>query len=138
VAIIIGRLVGSILSRRYRALYLLLLAQGIAIIGFPFLWLSDSVALTYFGLTLVGLGVANLFPLGLAMASNIGEEYADKASSRVSQAAGLAILIAPFVLGNLADGIGIFVAYGVGLVLLVVQPIIVLFGLRAERLSKLV
>ena len=138
VAIIVGRFVGSILARHYRALYLLLLAQGIAIIGFPFLWLSDSVALTYFGLTLVGLGVANLFPLGLATASNIGEEYADKASSRVSQAAGLAILTAPFVLGNLADGIGIFMAYGVGLALLVVQPMIVLFGLRAERLSKAV
>jgi fucose permease len=136
VAVVVGRSIGSVLSRRYRALYLLLFAQGIALVGFPFLWLSQTLILTYFGLILVGLGIANLFPLGLATASTIGEEQADKASSRISQAAGLAILIMPLVLGNVADQTGIFVAFGFGLVLLIVQPMIVAYGLYMERTSQ--
>jgi fucose permease len=138
VAVVVGRSIGSVLSRRYRALYLLLFAQGIALVGFPFLWLSQNIILTYFGLILVGLGIANLFPLGLATASTIGEEQADKASSRISQAAGLAILIMPLVLGNVADRTGIFIAFGFGLVLLIVQPMIVAYGLYMERASQAV
>jgi MFS family permease len=132
-----GRAIGSVLSRHYRTFYLLLLAQGIAIVGFLFLWLSPIIALTYVGLLLVGLGIANLFPLGLATASTIGAAHADKASSRISQAAGLAILIVPLLLGNLADQTGIFIAFGFGLVLLVVQPIIVAYGLRMERVGRM-
>lgn len=136
VAVVVGRSIGSVLSRRYRALYLLLLAQGIALVGFPFLWLSKAIVLTYFGLILVGLGIANLFPLGLATASTIGEEQVDKASSRISQAAGMAILIMPLLLGNLADRTGIFIAFGVGLILLIIQPVIVAYGLRMELTSQ--
>lgn len=135
-AIIVGRIIGSALVRRYRALHLLLLAQSLAILGFPFLWLSNASLLTYFGLILVGLGIANFFPLGLATASNIGEAQVDKASARISQATGLAILIVPLILGNLADQIGIFAAYGIVLGFLAVQPMVALFGLRVERLSK--
>jgi MFS transporter, DHA1 family, inner membrane transport protein len=138
IAIVVGRSIGSVLARRYRALYLLLIAQGIALVGFPFLWLSQTIILTYFGLILVGLGIANLFPLGLATASTIGEEQADKASSRISQAAGMAILIMPLLLGNVADRTGIFIAFGFGLILLIVQPIIVAYGLRMERASTVV
>ena len=136
VAVVVGRAIGSVLARRYRAFYLLLVAQGIALVGFPFLWLSQTNILTYFGLILVGLGIANLFPLGLATASTIGEEQADKASSRISQAAGMAILIMPLVLGNVADQTGIFMAFGFGLVLLIVQPVIVAYGLYMERASQ--
>ncbi len=68
------------------------------------------------GLFITGLGQANVFPLALAAASNSAPDHIDKASARISLSAGLAILIAPQVLGSLADAVGISSAFGIVLI----------------------
>ncbi len=111
VAMIIGRVLGSRLTYRYAPQNLLWLAISLIIVGFPLFWLGQVAWLNILGLFIVGLGISNLFPLGLSIASRVGENASDLASSRISLAAGLAILIIPQVLGSTADVIGIFNAF---------------------------
>jgi fucose permease len=110
-AAIIGRLAGSRLARRLSANVLLVAASIIVVAAFPVFWLARVPWLAFAALFTLGLGVANLFPLSLSAATTIGADMANKASARVSLAGGLAILIAPQVLGSLADQIGIQPAF---------------------------
>ncbi len=109
----VGRVGGSALARRYGGPTLLLGALGLVALGLPLFWLIPSTALTLIGLSVMGLGIANLFPLALAAATGVAPRLADAASARVSLGAGTAIFLAPQLLGTLADGIGIERAFGV-------------------------
>jgi len=122
-AMVIGRIVGSRLAHRYIPRQLFWLALGVIIVGFPIFWLGQNAAINIIGLFIVGLGVSNLFPLGLSIASNVGENASDLASSRVSLGAGTAILILPQLLGSTADIIGIFNAFAIVPVFLVLLAI---------------
>lgn len=119
VAEVIGRVIGSRLTHSRSSITLLLLALVITLAGFPLLWLAPTAPLRVVGLLITGLGVANLFPLTLAAATSISPRNADSASSRVALAAGIAIFIAPLLLGRLADTMGIQRAYGIIAVLVV-------------------
>jgi fucose permease len=112
VAVIVGRLIGARLTRRYPTQRLLLGALGLALAGFPLFWLMPVAVLNILGLFVTGLGVANLFPFTLAVAVGTAPGQADAASSRLSLVVGSAILLAPLSLGWLADQHGIFTAYG--------------------------
>lgn len=113
VAEVIGRVIGSRLTHSRSSISLLLLALVVTLAGFPLLWLAPAAPLRIMGLLVTGLGVANLFPLTLAAATGISPRNADRASSRVALAAGIAIFTAPLLLGRLADTIGIQRAYGI-------------------------
>lgn len=117
---IIGRIVGSRLTRFIPTITLLLGAVLIMCVGFPLFWLGNRLVIQVIGLVIIALGISNFFPLGLSAASDVGANAVDKASARVSQAAGFAILVVPQTLGTLADRIGIFGAYGVFPILLVI------------------
>ena len=117
-AMIAGRFLGTRLTRRFSGEMLLLTALAITLFGFPIFWLVPPAWLSLVGLFITGLGVANLFPLTLSVAVGVVPQQTDIASARLSLAGGLAILIAPFVLGWVADQVGIFRAYAVVLVLL--------------------
>lgn len=132
-AIVIGRFMGSWLTRRYESMSLLVAALLIVGIGFPLFWLSPSVPLTLIGLFITGLGIANLFPLTLAAAVGVASQMADTVSARISLAAGVAIFLAPQILGALADQVGIQSAYGVVMILLVAAITITLVARRAIR-----
>jgi fucose permease len=106
-----------------------------AAIGFPIYWLSEVKLLNLVGLYVVGIGVANLFPMCLSIASDIGVDRSDAASARVSLAGGSAILILPQILGSLADQIGIFNAFSVIAILLVILTSFTVFGGRLRNLT---
>jgi MFS family permease len=130
-AIVISRFVGSRLTRRYESMSLLLAALLLVGIGFPLFWLSPSIPLTLGGLFITGLGIANLFPLTLAGATSVASHMADTVSARISLAAGMAIFLAPQILGALADQVGIQWAYSVVPILLVAAITITLITRRA-------
>jgi len=132
-AMIIGRTLGSRLLRYMPPRVALRYAIACLMIGFALFWLVDNSAFTVIGLFLSGLGVANLFPLGMTIAVRIGAEQVNRASSQVSLAAGFAILIIPQILGSLADVAGIFGAYGVVAILLAVYSIVLFLANRAEQ-----
>jgi fucose permease len=112
-AMLAGRVAGSRLARRIEAAHLLPLALGLALVGFPLLWLGRAPLLGVLGLLLLGLGIANVYPLTIAVAVKAAGAQRDQAAARLLVAGGSAVLLAPLALGALADQVGITRAFGV-------------------------
>jgi len=119
-AIVIGRFVGSRLARHLPSHTILLLAQGITLIGFPLFWLAPYGPLNVCGLFIAGVGIGNFYPMALATAVGTAPHLPEQVSARLTLAMGLAGLIAPVLLGWLADRMSIQQAYGIVLPLLLV------------------
>ncbi len=113
VAMVGGRFAGSRLTRRLPAANLLLLALALALLGFLLYWLAILPAANVAGLFIAGLGVANLFPMSLSVATGVAAEQANRASARLSMGSGLAIMTAPLILGWTADQIGLQGAFAI-------------------------
>lgn len=110
-AMAIGRAVGSRLTRTTSVTNLLVITVVIISVGFPIFWLSPLPALNVVGLFIMGLGLANLFPLSLSAATGVAGAQADAATAYVSFGAGLSILLMPQLMGFIADQIGIHTAF---------------------------
>jgi fucose permease len=74
-------------------------------------------------------GLANLYPLTVSLALGTASDRSEKAGARLSLASGTAILVAPFLLGALADAVGIRAAY-------TVVPVFLVSALVASRLGQ--
>jgi predicted MFS family arabinose efflux permease len=134
-AMVIGRFLGSRLTRRYNISLLLLIALFIVTVGFPLFWLPRAPVINVIGLFIAGIGVANLFPFNLAAATSIAPQQSNTASARISVGNGLAILLTPQVLGSLADRVGIQNAYGIVPVFVVAALGVVFFASRRMKKS---
>ncbi len=130
-AMVFARLAASRLTRHQPAETLLLYAVAITLVGLPLFWLSPVAVLNVVGLFIAGLGIANLFPLALAAATNAAPERADAASARILIGTGTAILSMPLLLGSLADVVGLKTAFGMAAVLLLLTAT---FAFSANRL----
>jgi MFS family permease len=119
-AMLVGRMGGSVLSRRYKTVSILLLALALTAAGFPLFWLGTQPGINIGGLFIAGIGVANLFPLAMSAAIGLASDQVNQASSRVTLGSGSAIFAAPLVLGWLADQMTIQRAYAIVIPLLVV------------------
>lgn len=135
-AMLIGRVIGSRLTRALPGLVVLAASLGIALVGFPLFWLAPQPFVRVVGLFVVGLGLANVYPLGVALATGAAPGQADRASARLSIAAGLSALIAPFILGALADRIGIGQAFGIAIPLLLLALLAAGFAGRSHATSS--
>ncbi len=118
-AMIVGRILGSRLVQRFSTRAVVTVSIVIAGIGFQLFWRAQSPWIGLSGLFLTGLGIANLYPLILALAINAAGENTVQAGARATLASGTAILALPLLLGRLADAVGIRPAYGVVLVILI-------------------
>lgn len=136
IASIIGRIIGSRLTHRFPITTLLLGALVISIIGFLLYWQSPVKAFNIIGLFVTGIGVANLFPLCLSISSTVvTPAQSDIASGRISLGAGTAILIAPQILGAVADRSSIRTAYSIVMILLILAVIMTIVAYRNTRNS---
>lgn len=117
-AMILGRLAGSRLVQTYPPQRVVAVSAGVAGAGFLLFWLAPAAWLSMVGLFVTGLGVASLYPLILSMAIASAGENTVVASSRATLASGTAILALPLTLGRLADYAGIWLAYGIVIILL--------------------
>ena len=93
--------------RRSAAIGLVLAGTGAAIA-----WVSTSPPVSAAALFLAGLGVAGLYPLGIAAALAAAPGRLTLAGTRLTLASGTAILGAPFALGAAADFAGVPIAWG--------------------------
>ncbi|MGC9670012.1 MFS transporter [Planosporangium sp. 12N6] len=135
---LVGRLVGSRLtSRAGRTQPLLLAALALSAAAFVGVWLSPSLVPAVVTLFVLGLGMANLFPLALSLAVAAAPDRSDDATARTQLVVGVGIMLAPLLLGALADGLGVGPAFGVDLVLLVVAALLLLMrgGRRHSRMA---
>jgi fucose permease len=111
--VVIGRVGGSALTRRRPVAQLLAGALAVAAAGFAVLWPAHSPVVALLGLTLAGVGIGNLFPLGLALAVSIAPERAQVASARLVAVTASAVLLAPLTVGTLADAASLKAAFAV-------------------------
>jgi fucose permease len=117
-ALAAGRLLGARMLSRLGNLPVLRLGVIIAAAGFAVFWSARSVWPALAGLAMAGLGVSMLYPISLARAIAAAGGRSDLGSARATLASGLAIGLAPFAFGVLADAGGVRVAYLVVPVLL--------------------
>jgi fucose permease len=104
---VVGRIIGSRLAHSAEPARLLVVSLGLAIFGFSIFWLAPITDLRLVGLALCGVGIANVWPLTLPTATSLVPQATDLANARMSLSASSATLIAPQILGSLADGVGI-------------------------------
>lgn len=131
--IVVGRLGGGALALRVSTPRLLLAAIAVTAVGFGVFWLSTVAWVAVAGLMLSGLGMALLWPLGVALAIDASGGQPDLATARLSYAVGLAAGGAPFVLGAFADAVGTHRAFFLVPVLLVAATVGVILVARSAR-----
>lgn len=83
----------------------------VALTGSLLAWLAGDVVLAAVGIFLGGAGVGFQYPLGVSVALSLAHGSQDKGSARLILASGVAILVAPFVLGVAADAAGVAMAW---------------------------
>jgi MFS family permease len=102
--------------------------------GFGIFWLAGLPAVAIAGLFLCGIGVANLYPLSLALTLAAAPGNGDTANARTQLLGGAIVITAPYLLGSLADQLGLRAAFTIEPVLIGVSALLLLAGLRLARL----
>jgi MFS family permease len=111
--VVAGRTLGSRLTRRHDPARLLALALAVTAAGFAILWPSRGPAQALVGLSLLGIGLGNLFPMGVSVTVGLAPGRAALASGRAVVMTSLAVLLAPLTVGTLADATSLRAALGV-------------------------
>jgi MFS family permease len=102
-------------------------ALALAAVGASLAWVSTSSVVSGIALFIAGLGVASLYPLGIAAAlSGVPPGRLTLAGNRLTLASGLAILAAPLALGAIADATGVVVGWALVLSLVAIAFCLVL------------
>jgi hypothetical protein len=73
----------------------------------------DGPAQALVGLSLLGVGLGNLFPMGLSVTVGLAPGRAVLASGRAVLMTSFAVLLAPLTVGTLADATSLTAALGV-------------------------
>jgi predicted MFS family arabinose efflux permease len=131
--VVVGRIAGSRLARRHDPSLLLAIALGVSALGFALLWPSSTPVQAVLGLCLLGLGLGNLFPMGVTVAVSLAPGRAAAASGRAVAMTSLAVLLAPLTVGTLADATSLKAALGVVPGLLVVAAAGLVVARRLRR-----
>jgi MFS family permease len=124
--VLVGRILGSRLARRHGPARLLAVALAVAAVGFAILWPSTTPGQALAGLSLLGLGLGNLFPMGVSLVVAVAPGRAVLASGRAVAVSSFAVVLAPLTVGTMADATSLKAA-------LVVVP--VMLGLAAAGLT---
>ena len=124
--VLAGRVASSRLARRHPPARLLAVALAVAAGGFAVLWPATAPGQALVGLALLGIGLGNLFPMGLSLVVGLAPGRAALASGRAVAVTSAAIVLAPLTVGTLADATSLKAA-------LAVVP--VMLGLAAAGLA---
>jgi fucose permease len=136
--ILAGRVAGARLTRRPgRTGALLWASMAIALAGLLAVWLAGMPAGALAGLFAAGIGIANLFPLSLALTLAAAGEQTDAANGRAQLLGGLLVITAPFVLGVLADRLGLIAAFAVAPALVSACGLLLYAGLHSRHVQEL-
>lgn len=127
---VLGRFIGGRLAETYSVDALLRLAILIAGVALVLAWLARTPALLLGCLFVVGLGISVNWPLGVARLVAASGGQANRGASLASVCGGIAGGTFPFLVGALADQVGIHGAFlsmpavlGVALVILRAVPV---------------
>ncbi|WP_433306038.1 MFS transporter [Actinoplanes sp. CA-030573] len=135
--ILIGRVLGSALTRRpgrgAGLLYgsLVLTGAGVAVF-----WLTGRPVVAVVALFVCGAGIANLYPLALALTLDASDGREDRANARSQLILGVVAAASPFLLGALADRFGLSVAFALEPALVGVCVLLLWGGLRTRAVAS--
>ncbi|WP_448626330.1 MFS transporter [Geodermatophilus sp. URMC 64] len=94
--ILVGRLLGAGLTRRPgRSVVLLYSSLAVTGASFVLFWLTDRPALAVLGLFACGVGIANLYPLALALTLDAARGREDRANARSQLILGVVAAVSP-------------------------------------------
>jgi MFS family permease len=132
--ILVGRVGGAWLTRRAgRTVPVLWASLAVTAAGFVLFWLASLPAPAIAGLFVCGLGLANLYPLSLSLTLAAAPGHGDAANARTQLLGGVIVIVAPYLLGSLADHVGLRAAFTVEPVLIGASALLLLAGLRLAR-----
>jgi MFS family permease len=132
--LLVGRVGGALATRRSgRDAPLLYASLATTAGGFLLFWLTASPAVAVLGLLLAGVGIANLYPLSVALSLGAAPGLEDQANSRSQLLGGLFVIVAPYLLGSMADRLGLTTAFSIVLVLIGLCLLLLFAGLGAHR-----
>lgn len=106
-----GRFAAGYLTRSRSSVSVLLISYVIAAVGWLVLWVSTVPWLAFVGLLIAGTGYGALYPVSLSLVLAAAGPRADQGQARVLLGAGIAIGVAPFALGAMADLVGPHTAF---------------------------
>jgi len=129
----IGRLVVGALATHRSPLALFLAGVAVTAAGWVLAWMVTSPVAAVVGLFVVGLGIAGQYPLGAAMVMALSGGQPDRAIAVMSIGVGVASGLGPFVLGALADGLGVRTAFLVVPALCIAAAVSITVGQRWGR-----
>ena len=125
----VGRLVGARVAQMVASEIILRGSVVVAFTGFVLMWIPTVWPLVLAGMFVVGLGIGVQWPMGVARAVRASDGLTDRAAAYCSISGSIAIIIAPVLLGTLADRFGVHTAFLVvpafmvcALALLLVRP----------------
>jgi len=133
--VLAGRTLGSRLARRHDPARLLALSLALTAAGFAVLWPSTGPGQALAGLSLLGLGLGNLFPMGVAVTVALAPGQAVLASGRAVTMTSLAVLLAPLTVGAVADATSLKAAFGTVPVVLALAAVGLTLVRRGARTS---
>ena len=126
--IFIGRVFGSRLAEYFPVDRILTYAILISLAGWIVVWSTPIAAIILLGLVISGVGAALFWPLGISRVVLASDGQSDRASALSAVTGGTAGGIGPFVLGALADSVGVHTAF-------LVLPVALLAGFFLMRIK---
>jgi MFS family permease len=109
--VLAGRIALRVVVRAFRPRAILFCAFATGLVGFVLYWAIGNQLAAIAGIFLLGLCVAPQYPLTMALAIGAANGRNDAAAARLTLAFGSAVLVAPAILGALADFIGLRFAH---------------------------
>jgi MFS family permease len=128
-----GRLAGGRLAVRIPTVPLMFTALTTAAAGFGVFWTATTPEVAIAGLACCGLGMSLHFPLGVALTMRASNQQFELAMSRNAYGIAIGFGAAPFLLGTLADLLGINWAFGLVPACLLIAALAVGQLTRLER-----
>jgi predicted MFS family arabinose efflux permease len=111
--LVLGRFFLVPAVRKFSALQLLTTSFSVALVGFLLLASGPNPEIKCAGLFVSGLGISLTFPMIATLAAGSFPNATDWIISRIFTAGGLAVAVAPFVIGTLGDAVGIGISFWV-------------------------
>ncbi len=130
------RFVVGPLSLRVRPAALLVGAFLLAIVGWAVMWTTTSTVVAMTGLVIAGFGYGAQYPLSIALMLGASPGHGDRVQGYATLAGGAAVGVAPFLLGFLADRMGMHSAFVVVPVLAACGAVVAALGGRALRRAE--
>ncbi|WP_309135353.1 MFS transporter [Cellulomonas sp.] len=121
------------LSLRVAPATLLAASFVISVGGWAVLWTATSTAVALTGLVVAGFGYGAQYPLSVALLLAASPGRRDRAQSHATLAGALAVGVAPFALGAVADQVGSHQAFVLVPVVAAVGLVMAVLGGRAVR-----